>query len=99
MNIQINRRKIDLQTFFDQYLRDTRIPTFEYSLVDGVLFYRWTNCVKGFKMKTKVYINNEMHWLDPSQRWQRIKAEEAIKKVEVDKDFYVASFELTEIVK
>ncbi|MBC35465.1 MAG: peptidase M1 [Bacteroidetes bacterium] len=89
----------DLQTFFDQYLRDTRIPTFEYSLVDGVLFYRWTNCVKGFKMKTKVYINNEMHWLDPSQRWQRIKAEEAIKKVEVDKDFYVASFELTEIVK
>lgn len=88
---------LDLQLFFDQYLRDTRIPTFEYALVDGKMRYRWANCVKGFNMKLKVHINGQMHWLKPIQRWQNMSMENPIQKVNVDQDFYVASFQLTEI--
>ena len=86
-----------LQTFFDQYLRDTRIPTFEYALINGELAYRWANCVKGFTMKLKVYINEEVHWLNPNNDWQSVKLEKPIHKVSVDQNFYVACFQLTEI--
>lgn len=89
---------IDLQLFFDQYLRDTRIPTFEYALVNGNMRYRWANCVRGFNMKLKVYIDGQLHWIEPSQRWQTLKGKKNIENVEVDKDFYVASFVVTTIL-
>lgn len=88
---------LDLDRFFDQYLRDTRIPTFEYALVSGVMRYRWANCVKGFNMKLRVKINGQIHWLEPNQRWQILKKDDPINQVEVDEDFYVATFKLTEI--
>ena len=87
---------LDLQAFFDQYLRDTRIPVFEYALVDGNMHYRWGNCVKGFQMKLKVYINGQTHWIRPLQNWQHLNLEEPIRVVEIDHDFYVASFPLLE---
>jgi aminopeptidase N len=82
----------DFQPVFDQFLRDTRIPTFEYALQDGELKYRWANCVDDFNMMLKVYINGELNWLQPTRRWATLAPEQAIRKVEVDKDFYVASF-------
>ena len=88
---------LDLKTFFDQYLRDTRIPTFEYALIKGIMKYRWTNAIRGFKMPLKVWIDGEAKWLDPTSRWQTVKEIHPNAKVEVDKDFYVASFELTSI--
>lgn len=88
---------MDLKPFFDQYLRTTKVPTFEYALVGGIMSYRWTNCVNGFQMKLKVYLNDQIHWLEVQQNWQKLELTEAIHKVEVDKDFYVASFPLTTI--
>ena len=95
----IEHTGLPLEGFFDQYLRDTRIPIFEYALVDGKMQYRWGNCVKGFKMKTKVYLNGKLHWLDPSQRWQFLELDKPIEEVEVDKNFYVATFKLAEFKK
>jgi aminopeptidase N len=88
---------LDLQPFFDQYLRDTRIPTFEYALLDGKMRYRWANCVKGFNMKLKVYLNGQMHWLEPNQTWQNLNPEEPILTINIDHDFYVARFPISEI--
>jgi len=88
---------MDLQLFFDQYLRDTRIPAFEYALVKGDMRYRWANTVKGFNMKLKVFINGQLRWLEPSQRWQTLKEKEYIENIEVDKDFYVAEFLVSKI--
>jgi hypothetical protein len=90
---------LELQPFFDQYLRDTRIPTFEYALIDGKLRYRWSNCVNGFNMKLKVYINEQMHWLEPTLEWQNLSIEKPIHSVNIDQNFYVAFFQLTEIFK
>ena len=83
---------LDLKPFFDQYLRDTRIPTFEYALLNGSMRYRWGNCIKDFQMKLKVHINGEAHWLEPTQKWQNLNPEVPIHSVEADRDFYVAGF-------
>lgn len=88
---------LELQGFFNQYLRDTRIPTFEYATIDGELKFRWANCVDNFKLPLKVYINGELQWLNPSGRWQYFDTDEKVKKVEVDKDFYVASFKVADL--
>jgi aminopeptidase N len=90
---------LDLKPFFDQYIRDTRIPIFEYGMVDGKLQYRWANCVEDFNMKLKVYINEKMVWLVPGQKWQNLKLEDPVLTVKIDQDYYVASFQLTEILK
>lgn len=96
-NYLAEHTELDLKPFFDQYLRDTRIPTFEYTLINGNMQYRWVNCIKGFHMKIKVYINGVMHWLEPVQKWQNLIKKEPILSVEVDHDFYVASFLCSEI--
>ena len=51
-----NKVKIDLKTFFEQYLYNKRIPIFEYKIQkegrEYVLLYRW-NAIKDFNMKLK----------------------------------------------
>ncbi len=92
----IEKTGIDLQPVFDQYLRGTMIPTLEYAAVDGVLYYRWGNCVDGFNMSIKVELNSESMWLRPSQRWKRLSFEGRFKSLIIDKDFYVAGFQLVD---
>ena len=80
---------IDLKPVFDQYLRDTRIPNLEYAVVDNQLRYRWGNCVNDFDMKVKVYINGEMHWIEPNRSWNSMDLKKKFQSFSVDKDFYV----------
>ncbi|RTZ10881.1 M1 family peptidase [Flavobacterium sp. GSP27] len=87
---------IDLATFFNQYLRDTRIPTVEYFFKDNQLGYRWTNCVSGFNMPVKVTLNGNEELLQPETEWQRVSVNTENSKLEIDKNFYVASFNITE---
>lgn len=35
---------------FDQYLRTTQVPVFEYYIKNNEVFYRYTNCVDGFNL-------------------------------------------------
>ena len=80
---------LDLSPFFNQYLRDIRIPTFEYYFKDNNLAYRWTNCVPGFNMPVKVILNGKEKWLKPQAEWTNLSQTAKNLKVEVDKDFYV----------
>ncbi|MBF8963842.1 M1 family metallopeptidase [Pontibacter sp. FD36] len=79
----------DLSRFFDQYLRDTRIPTLEYRLEKKKLTYRWANAVEGFDMPVKVYLNGEETWLEPTTDWKEIKKVKAGTKLTIDPNFYV----------
>ena len=88
---------LNLEAFFNQYLRDTRIPTLEYAVVNSQLRYRWDNCVRGFNMKLKVYINGQMKWLEPTQRWQNVALDKPFESFEIDPEFYVAEFMITKI--
>jgi aminopeptidase N len=87
---------IDLSSVFNQYLRDTRIPTLEYFFKDNQVGYRWTNCVTGFNMPVKVTLNGKEELLQPETTWKNVPANTKNLKLEIDKNFYVASFNITE---
>ncbi|MEM6316934.1 MAG: M1 family metallopeptidase [Bacteroidota bacterium] len=80
---------IDLTQFFDQYLRDVRIPTLEAKWDKKTLKYRWTKVVKGFDMPIKVIVNGQESWIQPSEKWQSMKFSETIEKVSVNRNFFV----------
>lgn len=61
---------LNLNPFFDQYLRDTRIPVLEYKLDSGTFSYRWNNVVKGFNMPIEIELDMTKKWLNPTQDWQ-----------------------------
>lgn len=84
----------DLSAFFDQYLRDTRIPVLEYRIRQGVLFYRWGNAVENFSMPVRVQINGEEHWLKPTQHWNLLENISEDPTIEVDPNFYVSQMDL-----
>ena len=87
---------LDLLTVFNQYLRDTRIPTLEYFFKDNQLGYRWTNCVAGFNMPAKVTLNGKEELLQPEIKWKNVTANTENAIMEIDKNFYVAGFDITE---
>ncbi|MFP4488756.1 MAG: M1 family metallopeptidase [Bacteroidales bacterium] len=79
-----------LAPVFDQFLRNTDIPVFEYRFIDGGLRYRWGNTVNGFDMPLKIYLDGEERWLEFRDRgWSFIEGIEPCE-LRVDKDFYVA---------
>lgn len=80
----------NLSSFFNQYLRDTRIPVFEYAVSKNQLKYRWSNCVNGFDMPLKISVNGVEKWISPSTGWEVIKIRNDVKII-VDRNFYVES--------
>lgn len=85
---------IDLTAFFNQYLRDIRIPTLEYKIEKNELKYRWTNIVDGFYMPVKSYINKSEKWIYPTKEWKTLDLEVSIKNFNLDENFYVESKKL-----
>lgn len=82
---------IDLTEFFNQYLRDTRIPTLEYSIEDKTLQYRWNNVVIGFDMPIQILLDGDTQWIYPTKDWQTLKLNSNKSYFEIDSDFYVLS--------
>lgn len=85
--------ELDLQPFFQQYVKDHRIPIFNYYFENGYLMYRFDNVVEGFHMPVKVWMDGEEIWLSSaSSQWNRhaTKAE----SLKIDSNFYIASFEI-----
>ncbi len=82
---------IKLQKFFDQYLRDVRIPVFEYSVKGDELTFRWNNCVQGFNMPLKIYVSGKPMNISPSTRPTTISLETDGATIKVDPNYYVAT--------
>ena len=78
---------LNLSAFFNQYLRDTRIPTLEYSLKDNKLSYRWTQIVNGFEMPVKIVVDKKNMWLYPTKSWQVIDLNSS--KIDIDNNYYI----------
>jgi len=86
---------IDLSKVFDQYLRDARIPVLEYTVNNKKFKYRWTNCVAGFNMSVKLFIDNKIVWFSPTENWQDMSVENDKVKVEAPIDFYIKTKVMT----
>ena len=85
---------LDLRTFFDQYLRDVRIPVFEYYVKDNELTFRWNNCVQRFNMPLKIWVDGEAMNIKPSTRFTTVRLSKQNPQIIVDKDYYVASLNM-----
>ena len=81
----------DLSKVFDQYLRTTSIPVFEYRLVDSTLLYRWTDVVPGFDMPVRITFADGTYGLvHPLTRWQTQRVHlSSPEQFHVDDNFYV----------
>ncbi|MGB1392760.1 MAG: M1 family metallopeptidase [Flavobacteriaceae bacterium] len=84
--------ELNLTAFFNQYLRDIRIPNFEYYIANNELNYRWNNVVKNFEMPIEIEVNNDNLWLYPKTAWQKtiIKTSE----ISIDRDYYITHKQL-----
>ncbi|MFH6605129.1 M1 family metallopeptidase [Maribacter algicola] len=81
---------MDLSKVFDQYLRTTQIPVFEYQMEDGnVIKYRWKNTVEGFAMPLRVFVDGKPLWLTPTTEWKTETADPNATTFKVDRNFYI----------
>ncbi len=86
---------LNLSRVFDQYLRTTMIPVFEYKIEDGnVLKYRYTHVVDGFEMPLRVFIDDGAQWLYPTAEWKTENADPNASTFKVDRNFYVEKEEI-----
>ncbi|MGY8919326.1 MAG: M1 family metallopeptidase [Flavobacteriales bacterium] len=78
---------INLSKIFDQYLRDIRIPLFEYYFDNHSLYYKWNNVITGFDMPIEVYVAGESVKLYPDSEWKNTKIQE--DNIELSKNYYI----------
>lgn len=83
---------LDLNTFFDQYLRTTQIPTLEYYFKDNKFAYRWLNTVPGFNMPLKIKLDNLEQWIYPTPNWTYEYTKDTKTELIINSDFYAAGF-------
>lgn len=85
---------INLKPVFDQYLRDVRIPVFEYAVSGNTLTFRWNNCVPGFNMPLKIYVSGKEMSISPTEDFQTIQVQKNAE-IRVDANYYVAELNIT----
>ncbi|TRX42892.1 M1 family metallopeptidase [Flavobacterium restrictum] len=86
---------LNLNPFFNQYLRDIRVPVLEYFFKEKQLYYHWTNCVSGFTMPVKVTLNGKEEWLNPTTEWSPMGSNTEKGKLEINSNFYVIGYDIT----
>jgi len=94
-NWLIEKTGLDLKPVFDQYLRDVRIPVFEYYVKGNSLSFRWNNCVAGFNMPLKIRASGKEKFIKPVMEFTTIKLDSANEDIKVDSDYYVATLNIT----
>jgi aminopeptidase N len=64
----------DYSKVFDQYLKTTQIPKFEFYLSSDnkKVFYRWTNCIKAFNLPLILKNNTAKIRILPTEQWKNI---------------------------
>ncbi len=78
---------INLSKVFDQYLRTTMIPTFNYKIEEGILKYRWTDIVDEFDMPLVITTNDKEIVLQPTSSWKELTINSDI--FSIDKNYYI----------
>jgi aminopeptidase N len=82
---------IDLSKVFDQYLRTTKIPVFQYKTEGKTLSYKYSDVVPGFAMPISVAVNGKVVELKPTETLETKTFSENITTVEPDRNYYIKS--------
>jgi len=94
-NYMSEKTGLKLKPFFDQYLRDVRIPVFEYYVKGNDLTFRWNNVVQGFNMPLKIYVSGKEKYITPKSGFTTIKLDVENASIKVDEGYYVATLNIT----
>ncbi len=86
---------LNLKTFFDQYLRDIKIPVFEYFVKGSKIYFRWNNCVRGFDMPLKIYFSGKEKTINPKTEFTNVQLDVVNAVIKVDPGYYVATLNIT----
>jgi len=87
-----NKTGIDLTAFFNQYLRDQRIPMVEFKAEENQLSFRYTRTVEDFDMPVKILVNEEVHWIFPKKDWSELRLTYPVENISIDANFLVEGF-------
>ena len=82
----------ELTAFFNQYLRDVRVPTLEYKIENNMLKFRYVDIVEGFDMPIEIEGKNNRTWIYPTADWKTIPIPE--EDINIDRDYYIYSKKL-----
>jgi aminopeptidase N len=85
----------NLTPVFNQYLRDIRIPKLEYQIEKEKLKYRWVNCVAGFDLPVRCYVNGQPTWLSPTPEWKEMKGLPKNFDLKTDDNFYITTADVS----
>src|SRR5690606_38757436 len=80
---------IDLTEFFNQYLRDHRIPLIEFKIEENELKFRYTNIIDKFDMPVQIFVNEEHLWIFPNAEWKSKSFENPVEEIRLDANFLV----------
>ena len=94
-NYMSEKTGLNLKPVFDQYLRDVRIPVFEYFIKGKDLSFRWNDCVQDFNMPLKIYVSGKEKNIIPTTRFATIKLDVDDAVIKVDPGYYVGSMNMT----
>jgi aminopeptidase N len=86
---------LNLKPVFDQYLRDIRIPVFEYYIKEDNLSFRWNNCVPGFNMPLKIWVSGKETYINPKTEYSTMKLDAENAVIKADPGYYVATLNIT----
>lgn len=81
-----------LRGFFDQYLRDTRIPKFVYRINGNKVEFKWAETNAAFNLPVNISTDEGKSWMivEPlTDKWMRIKAKKGVNQLIMDDDYYV----------
>ena len=93
-NLLAEETGLDLTGFFNQYLRTTKIPVFEYKIENKTLKFRFSNTVDNFKMPLLINIDEKEHWINLTNEWKSFKIPSANSSISVNNNFYIKSLQI-----
>jgi len=86
--------KLPLEVFFNQYLRQSNVPTLEYKIEGNELHFRYADdCLDGFEMPLKIYVAEQTQWIFPEKSWKSVTLTQA-NDLGFDPNFYINTAQL-----
>ena len=80
---------LNLKPFFNQYLRETKIPVLEIEQFGNQLNYRFSNTLQDFELPIHIIVNNQKTSITPKTTWQTIKIKSKSKISFPEDLFYI----------
>jgi aminopeptidase N len=90
------KAKINFSKVFDQYLRTTQIPQFEYYYEGQKLFYRYAGAVEGFELPINVTDKGKLRLTPTMGKWKQldVKGAKPVNAAFIERMYFIKTKEI-----